>query len=187
MARARTATVMSTPREPASFQTICLACSTAELGRQLLPNPWLQSRQTRVCGLMSALAYGTDGADAGGSVSVHVASGGQEHTKDRGRRRHARPHSRPELTAQHDPHCRKSKTWRTELARAAALCRSSSLKFDSALHWPCLLPTTRMKLCTYIAFMTPRGQAGDLPGLRSLGPPPFRRVLSVERLETEEE
>ena len=167
MARARTATVMSTPREPASFQTICLACSTAELGRQLLPNPRLQGRQTRACGLMSALAYGADGADAGGSVSVHVASGGQEHTKDRGHRTYAGPHSGPELTAQHDPHCRKSKTWQTELARAAALCRSSSQKFDSALHWPCLLPTTRMKLCAYIAFMTPRGQAGDLRGLRS--------------------
>src|SRR5215471_17136810 len=136
MARARTATVMSTPREPASFQTICLACSTAELGRQLLPNPRLQGRQTRVCGLMSALAYGADGADSGGSVSVsvHVASGGQEHTKDRGHRTHARPHSRPQLTAQHDPHCRKSKTWRTELARAAALFRSSSLKFEPVLH-----------------------------------------------------
>ena len=48
---------------------------------------------------MSALAYGADGADAGGSVSVHVASGGQEHTKDRGHRTHAGPHSRPELTA----------------------------------------------------------------------------------------
>src|SRR6516162_8787339 len=106
MARARTATVMSTPREPASFQTICLACSTAELGRQLLPNPRLQGRQTRACGLMSALAYGADGADAGGSVSVHVASGGQEHTEDRGHRTHVGPHSRPELTAQHDPHCR---------------------------------------------------------------------------------
>src|SRR6516162_5867149 len=89
MARARTATVMSTPREPASFQTICLACSIAGLGRQWLPNPRLQGRQTRVCGLMSALAYGADGADSGGSVSVHVASGGQEHTKDRGHRTHA--------------------------------------------------------------------------------------------------
>ena len=43
-----------------------------------------------------------------------------------------------------------------------------------------------MKLCAYIAFMTPRGQAGDLRGPRSLGRPPFRRVLSVKRPETEE-
>src|SRR5271169_6354918 len=64
MARGRTAIGTSTPLGPVSFLTICLACSIAGLGRQLLLNPRLRGLPRRVCGLMSAPAYEACGAKA---------------------------------------------------------------------------------------------------------------------------
>ena len=88
------AIVISTPREPTSFPTICLACSIALPGRLLRLNPRLQGRQTRVCELMSAAAYEAYGAEGRGSLSVtwQAAAGIRLRTYIL---THAGPHKRP--------------------------------------------------------------------------------------------
>src|SRR5215472_10223083 len=131
MARALTVTVMSTPREPASFPTICLACSIAGLGRQLLPNPRLRGRQTRVYGSMSAPASEAYGAEAGGSLSATSRGAAGSRLRTETMECTQALAEGPDLTVQHDRHCRQVRPSRTQLAHAAALCCSSSTKFEA--------------------------------------------------------
>ena len=83
MARARTAIVMSTPRERASFPTICLACSIARFGRQLRLTPRLLGRRTGVYGLMSAPAYEAYGAEAEGRCQPTSRVAARSHAENR--------------------------------------------------------------------------------------------------------